>query len=57
MRMNFRFVEQMNRASKRKPRIASLSELKVAFVTFIKENRPELLECKVDTYLWGNGGH
>jgi hypothetical protein len=33
---------------KSKPFVANTKELKVSFVTYPKENRPDLLECKVE---------
>ena len=47
--------EQKNRASARNPRIATLEELKVAFITYLRDNKPELLACKVEKYLEGRG--
>ena len=43
--------EQIGRSSKSKPHIATLNELKLSFVKWIKENDPSLLACKVEAYL------
>jgi hypothetical protein len=32
--------------------VANTKELKVSFVTYPKENRPDLLECKVEKWTW-----
>lgn len=47
--------EQLKRASVLKPRVATSEELKVAFVTFLKKENPELLECKVEAFLAREG--
>ena len=47
----FIYTEQKNRSSKGKPRIASLDELRLSFVTWMKEFQPRLLACKVELYL------
>lgn len=48
VRVPFFLEEQQQRASATKPRIANLDELKIAFVTYLKENSPEALECIVE---------
>ena len=47
--------EQLKRAAASNPRTASLEELKIAFVTYLKEEKHELLDCKVDKYLSARG--
>ena len=37
------------------PRIATLEELKIEVVTYLKEEKPQLLEYKVSAYLVGRG--
>jgi len=51
VRIFFHPEEQLQRASSTKARVATLEELKVAFVTFCKEEKPELLECQVEAFL------
>jgi len=55
LRIIFDLEEQKLRASSKKPRVASLEELKVGFVTYLKGNKPELLECKIEKYLNDRG--
>jgi hypothetical protein len=38
-----------------RPLVANTQELKIAFVTYLKENRPDLLECKVEKELREHG--
>ena len=56
MRVGFDCDKQSQPASKKKPRITTLEELKVGFFTFIEDNNPTLLECKVEALL-RRGGH
>jgi transposase len=55
IRISFDPEEQQQTASQSKPFVANTQELKVAFVTFLKENRPDLLECKVEKFLHEHG--
>ena len=47
--------EQGQAAGRGKPRVANAQELKVAFVTYLKENKPDKLECKVEKVLQDRG--
>jgi len=47
LRIIFDLEEQKMSTSSKKPRVASLEEPKVAFITYLKDNKPQLLECKV----------
>jgi transposase len=47
--------EQNKRAGARYPRIANGEELKVAFVSYLRDNKPEMLECKVEKFLHDKG--
>ena len=47
--------QQKKRAGAAHLRIGTLEELKVEFVTYLKEEQPELLECKVKRYLEERG--
>ena len=55
VRISFKKSEQSERSSKSCPRIASLQELKLSYVTWLKENKPELLACKIEKYLSDRG--
>ena len=55
VRISFKKSEQSERSSKSRPRIASLQELKLSYVTWLKENKPELLACKIEKYLSDRG--
>lgn len=44
----FELEEQKQMASQSKPLVGNLQELKVALLTYLKERRPELLECQVE---------
>jgi hypothetical protein len=56
IRIPFNPEEQKQMASQSKPLVANAAELKVAFVTYVKENKPDLLECQVKKRL-KEGGH
>ena len=55
VRIVFEKSEQTERSSKSCPGIASLQELKISYVTWLKENKPELLACKIEKYLCDRG--
>jgi hypothetical protein len=53
-----RSEEQQQTASKSKPSIVgNTHELKVAIVTYLKENRPDLLDCQVAEMALHEHGH
>ena len=47
----FDLEEQKQMASQSRPLIGNVQELKIALLTYLKEERPELLECKVEKAL------
>jgi hypothetical protein len=47
--------EQKQTASQSKPLVANATELKVAFVSYLQDNRPDLLECQVEKRLKRGG--
>ena len=49
------FEEQIQRSRKKKPRVTLVDELKVAFVTYLKCNQPQTLECQVKNLYMGKG--
>ena len=51
LRVNFSYEEQIARKTKNRPKVASVDKLKVGFVKYLKEKKPELLECEVEKYL------
>ena len=51
IRISFIPNEQIGRSSKSKPHIATMNELKLSFVKWIKQNDPSLLDCKVEAHL------
>ena len=51
IRVPFNADEQIGRAGKSKPCCANLEELKISFLNWMRENKPELLACKVEKYL------
>ena len=55
VRIDFESNNQLKRASASDPRIASLEELKISFVTWCQEEKPELLECQVEKYMKDKG--
>ena len=55
VRIAFNKYEQVERSSRSRPRIASLEELKIAYVTWLKEHRKDLLACKIEGYLQDRG--
>jgi len=55
IRIDFGPEEQQQTASKSKPLVGNTHELKVSFVTYLKEHRPDLLECKVEKTLNEHG--
>jgi transposase len=55
LRITFHPEEQKQTASQSKPLVANTQELKVAFVSYLKEHRPDLLECKVEKALHDRG--
>jgi hypothetical protein len=56
LRIPFNPEEQKQTASQSKPLVANATELKVAFVSYLQDNRPDLLECQVEKRL-KQGGH
>ena len=55
IRIDFKADKQMKRVGKGSPRVANLEELKISFVTNLKEQIPEILKCKVEAYFKGRG--
>jgi transposase len=55
IRIQFDPEEQNKRARARDPRIANGEELKVALVNYLRDNKPEMLECKVEKFLHDKG--
>jgi transposase len=55
IRIQFDPEEQKKRAGARDPRIANGEELKVAFVNYLRDNKPEMLDCKVEKFLHDKG--
>jgi transposase len=53
--IHFNPKEQNKRAGARDPRIANGEDLKVAFVNYLRGNKPEMLECKVEKFLHDRG--
>jgi hypothetical protein len=47
--------EQLLRAGVGHPRVANVDELKVAFVEYLRDNKPAMLECAVEKYLQDRG--
>jgi transposase len=56
IRIPFDPEEQKQTASQSKPLVANATELKVAFITYLQDNKPDLLECQVEKRL-KQGGH
>eukprot|EP00957_Ditylum_brightwellii_P185195 14102973-Ditylum_brightwellii.AAC.1 len=46
-------IRKLSRASR--PFVPSVDELRIALVSWMKENRPDLLECQVEKYLQERG--
>jgi len=55
VQVNFIKEEQLKKATANNPRVATLEELSISFVTYVKENKPELLDCEVETHLRERG--
>jgi hypothetical protein len=55
IRIHFDPEEQNKQTGARDPRIANGEELKVAFVNYLCDNKPEMLECKVEKCLHDRG--
>ena len=55
IRIKFQPEEQLKRASKSNGMIASLEELKIAFVSYLNEKKPHLLKCEVETLFQSKG--
>ena len=51
----FNPTEQKQTAGKKKPRVANVKELSVAYLRWLKEHKPEKLECKVEARLREEG--
>jgi transposase len=51
----FDWEEQNKRAGARDLRIANGEELKVAFMNYLRDNKPEMLVCKVEKFLHDRG--
>ena len=49
-RISFDDKEQVSRVIIKKPRVANIQDLKIGFVTYLKEVNLSLLECKVDFF-------
>jgi hypothetical protein len=43
--------EQEQHTGANKHRVGTLEELKVSFITWLKKNKPEALDCQLETYL------
>ena len=55
MKIDFKQEDQLKRAGAGHPTVATLEELKIAFVMYLKVEKPELLECTVEACLEGRG--
>ena len=55
VRVGFSFEEQQQRSGKKRPTVASSDELKLAFVSYLKECNPGALKCKVEEYMTAKG--
>ena len=53
--LNFDAEEQKGRAGVSKPRIGNVQDLKVAYLKWLKENRPEKLLCQFETKMKEEG--
>lgn len=53
--IDFDFKAQSQRAGPNKPWIVKVDELKIAYVTWLKENNLPKLECKIEKYLKERG--
>ena len=53
--MNFNPDEQSGRVAASRPCVANIEELKASFVTYLKEHKPEIVQCKVYSYLHSLG--
>ena len=55
LRINFDPEEQKGHSSLSKTRVGSLKELKVVFITYLQQNKPNILDCQVEAYLTSRG--
>lgn len=55
IQIEFNQDQQSKRAGRNDPLIANTQELKVAFVTWAKEERPELLDCMIERLMKNKG--
>ena len=55
LRVKFSFEEQIQRKTKNRPKVATAKELKFAFVAYLAEHNPEVIECEVENYLKSRG--
>jgi hypothetical protein len=51
IRIDFEPTEQEQRAGANKPRVGTLEELKISFITWLEENKPNVLDCQLERYL------
>jgi len=51
LRVVFDRDEQAQRSGMSRPKVASVDELKISYVQWLQEHKPERLECKVEAYL------
>jgi hypothetical protein len=49
--IQFDFQEQEQRSGANKSRVGTLEELKISFITWLKEDKPEALDCQLEWYL------
>ena len=55
VQVNFNPDEQSGRVAASRPCVANIEELKASFVTYLKEHKPEIVQCKVYSYLHSLG--
>lgn len=55
--IDFKPDKQMKRAGAGHPRVTTLEELKNIFVMYLKAEKPQLLEYKVEAFLQGRGNN
>jgi hypothetical protein len=55
IRIPFDPEQQKQTASQSRPLVGNTHDLNVSFVTYLKENKPELLECQVEKALKDHG--
>ena len=55
IQITFDPTEQRQRAGVNKQRVGTVEELRIAFVTYLKEHDPAKLECSIERYLHDRG--